>query len=754
MSKTPFLQTSALTLITALILPSVASAQTAQHGNPVETITVVSNKAQADKIAGSISFLPTEELAKQDYTDITRVLRAVPGVNLQEEDGYGLRPNIGMRGSGADRSSKIVILEDGVLMAPAPYSAPAAYYFPSTARMSAIEVTKGPATVKYGPNTTAGAINLVSTPIPDDFSGHGEIMVSDLNRVTAHGWLGNRIDVGAFDLGFLIETYQDETSGFKTLPQQAYRNGGGDTGFETQDYVAKIGAYSHDGRQSLELKFQTQDEISNETYVGLSQADFNADPNQRYAASALDNFKGDHKTYQLTHTIDLTDTWSLTTVAYRTEFARNWQKLDKFDNSALSGSGDCNSIDEILRSPVLCASEYEVLVGADGYTSPDDVLGIRENNRSYEAQGVQVALAGMAQLAGLDHELNVSVRLHEDSVDRFQEQDQYRIENGVIVKTTDNAPGTQANRLSDAEAVSAYIQDRVRIGDLTVTAGLRVEDVKTQQDRWATPDRALAPSSQRSNDYTETLPSLAALYDVNDELALYGGVHRGFSAAPVSSRESADPEESTVYEGGIRYRGQSGFDAEATLFLNDYNNLLGQCTNSASGSNCDIGDAFNAGEVKVSGLELTASYDAAQIIDTRLSLPVSLAYSYTQTEIESTFADSFWGDVVAGDELPYVPENQLTLAAAVESDRWAINASLSAVSEMRNVAGQGNIPMDERIDAHTTLDLSARYNLSDAVAVKVKVENIADEVYIAARRPYGLRPGKPREVSVGISADF
>ena len=89
------------------------------------------------------------------YTDINRLLKSVPGVNVYEEDGFGLRPNISLRGTKAERSERISLMEDGMLIAPAPYAAPAAYYFPNMARMQAWRYSKAAAKCNMAPSPRA-----------------------------------------------------------------------------------------------------------------------------------------------------------------------------------------------------------------------------------------------------------------------------------------------------------------------------------------------------------------------------------------------------------------------------------------------------------------------------------------------------------------------------------------------------------------------------------------------------------------------
>ena len=158
----------AATCFGLLALPVVISAQeTETTVDEIDTVTIIGRVADVADVPGSAHVIETEELNALHQSDILKVLRTVPGVYLQEEEGFGLRPNIGIRGSGLDRSARIALLEDGVLIAPAPYAAASAYYFPTQRRMAGIEVLKGPAAVAVGPRTTGGALNMISTPIPD-----------------------------------------------------------------------------------------------------------------------------------------------------------------------------------------------------------------------------------------------------------------------------------------------------------------------------------------------------------------------------------------------------------------------------------------------------------------------------------------------------------------------------------------------------------------------------------------------------------
>ena len=264
----------------------------------MEVIEIIGSKEDATKIAGSASVITEEELETYEYTDIHKILSNVPGVNFRPEEGYGLRPNISIRGTYADRSGKITLMEDGVLIAPGPYSASSAYYFPTAGRIAGVEVLKGPAAISQGPYTICGAINLLSTPIAEETGGliNQEFGEDGFSRTHLHYSMVGK------NAAMLIESHTWETDGFDSI-----KGSDADTGFDKDDLVIKLRLNTDADAaiyQELNIKYQDSDEDSDQTYVGLADADFRKNAHQRYGLSAYDNMDNSHETTSFNYIAD------------------------------------------------------------------------------------------------------------------------------------------------------------------------------------------------------------------------------------------------------------------------------------------------------------------------------------------------------------------------------------------------------------------------------------------------------------------
>lgn len=692
-------------------------------------------------ISGSAHYLSPRELDKFSFNDPMRVLQVIPGVNVQEEDGYGLRPNIGLRGTGSERSSKITVMEDGVLIAPAPYAAPAAYYFPTVGRMQGIEVRKGSSQIKYGPYTTGGALNLISTPIPETFSGKIDVLAGEHDERTIHAYIGDAYQ----NFGFLVETYQGRSDGFKEL------DGGGPTGFDKKDYLAKLRINTNPDAtvyQALTFKIGQTTETSDETYLGLTDADFARNPRRRYAASQKDKMNTEHKQYVLRHVIRPAKGVDITTTLYRTDFHRNWYKLDRVRATA---DGERVRISDLLSDPETYAAEYAIVVGG---TSPNDnALEVKANNRTYYAHGLESIVGLQFGNGKVSHELELGFRLHEDQIDRFQWVDYYRMANGVMELTQAGTPGTESNLIETANAMAAYAQYRLQSGRLTIIPGLRFEHIRILRKDYGKndPRRTGANLATRENKIDVLIPGVGVDYALSPVVNAFVGVHKGF--APPGSTPGADPEESINYEVGVRYR-TAGFKVEGVLFFNDYRNLLGADLAASGGTGTT--EQFNGGAVHAYGLEMAAGYDLGLALKTRLSLPLMLAYTYTKATFQNAFESRFepWGTVAKGDELPYLPRHQLAVQLGLEHSRLDAHLRGRYVSRMRTESGQGAYLAEKSIDPHFILDASAGYRLSPNVKLFASVRNLTDTSYVVARRPAGVRPGLPQTFLFGVKTLF
>lgn len=702
----------------------------------LERITVSGGADSVEKVAGSAQFLDQKDLEENQgaYGDINRILRQVPGVNITEEEGFGLRPNIGFRGTSTERSSKITLMEDGVLIAPAPYSAPSAYYFPTTGRMESIEVIKGSGQIKYGPYTTGGSLNLFSTSIPDQMRFMADLKTGSNDTRIGHVHLGDSYS----NAGWLLETYQAESDGFKEL------DGGGDTGFELEDYLGKFRLNtdrSAENYQELELKLQTSSQDANETYLGLTDGDFDQNPFRRYRGSQLDYLNVDHDQVALTHYGEFGDNFDLTTTGYYNETRRNWFKLEN-----VGGQSTAN----ILSNPDEFAEELSWIQGAD---STEGTFALRNNNRSYKSRGVQSVLGYALKTGELEHQFEFGARYHEDYEDRFQRDDIYSMLNGSLVLDSLGAPGSNANRKGEAEAWAFFLQDELSFGDWILTPGLRYETIDYTRRDWGKedPGRSGANLAVSETSVDALIPGLGAYYQANEEVALFAGVHKGFSPPGPSSSGEVDEEKSINYEAGMNYNTGS-FGSELVLFYNDYDNLLGADTLSSGGAG--TGDLFNGGAATTQGVEASFGYDFASLLETAFALPFRATYTYTDAQFDSSFDSELFGSVTDGDSIPYIPENQFALNLAAEWDLLRLSLGGHYVDAMNTVAGASGLRSSDKTDSYFVTDASIEYKIQESLKLYLMGNNLFDEEYVVARRPAGARPGLPQTFMAGVRVNL
>ena len=693
-----------------------------------ETVYIFGSQDKAFLTPGAARFISADEIQKFDYGDPMRLLQTIAGVHLQEEDGLGLRPNVGLRGATPHRSKKITLMEDGILIAPAPYSAPAAYFFPNMMKTGSVEVYKGPSSVKYGPNSVGGSINFVTHPIP--FGYQSEIMAS-YGTVRKY-----RLSTGGMKnkFGYLFEYNGMDSDGIKTLPD------GSSTGFEKSDFMFKgnyrFGTYG----QSISLKTSYAYEQSRETYLGLTLQDFHRSPYSRYAASSNDLMKWKHRQYQLRYSINPNENLEINASLYYHKFARDWSKFNGFKNGV--------TISNYLnpRSTLFDPHFLRVLRGESDSVldNGDDEVVIGNNNRSYYSGGALLRASFLwRSFDDIYHDTVVGFRYHQDQIKRFHTKDNFEMKNGQLIPSRQKVPSTQ--NIDTSFARMFFIEDRMDFSNgLLVSLGFRFEEVEGARESWS-------GESQRKDSYYKIFsPGLGIQYSPSANLNLIAGMSKGVSGIAPGQSSVASPEESINYEVGIKYGGD--VRGELIGFFNDYKNIKGFCSFSSGCEEQDLDREFDGGKAHVYGVEgrIFREFDF-------LTFDVPIEFNYTKTltrfldQAKSFNREWGLGVIRKGDPLPYIPEDKFSLSFGAKGKKFStflIYNGQSSVHDQSVREGRQAVP------AYDFIDWSAKYRYSKNSEVFVRIDNLLAKKYIVSLRPLGARPGKPRSFNLGLKYVF
>lgn len=739
----------------------------------LSAVSVIGSKENVERMPGSGVFIEAREIRTFAFDDINQVIRRTPGVYIRQEDGYGLFPNVSLRGVSTTRNGKITVMEDGILMAPAAYSDPAAYYTPNTGRMSGLEVLKGSSQIKYGPESTGGVINYLSTPIPSTNSGYLSASYGSNGDVRFHANYGGRLDTSWATVGYLVENVYRETDGFKTIdasPSGAYA-GSNRTGFDRKEPMVKLRFdFKSTLPQSLEFKYGRTDITADETYLGLTDGDFRADPFRRYAASRYDQINTEQERLSARYGVKPSDTLTLSFTAYKTDFARNWYKVD----AAGAGTGGFLNLSESIagqHGPQI----IDVLKGGGAGR-----LRVRANNRVYGGEGLDAVAFWKFNTGSLEHNFETGARWHSDFADRFQWDDVYtQAADGSAALTTPGTPGTQENRRAESDALALFVQDRITVGRFTVTPGLRFETIDYTDIRRSTALATLSAETARTGKTIEYFaPGLGATWRQSESLTWLAGVHRGISPpGPGSSRNNLEEETSLGFEGGVRFNNRRDLSLELIAFHTAFDNLI---VEQNAGGGGGVGQTSNIGKVDTTGIEFAVAYDPAVSRGWTVRNPWNFSATYTRARLGNDVnatgnsggvVESIFSGGREGNELPYIPGYQLALGTGLEAGPWGFyldayfqpstfasaNNSRALINPDASAAAGLQPAADSRYgrtDRFLLLDAAFHYRLSETTRIKVACTNLLNWEYISSRVPIGPRPGAPRSWTAGMEVRF
>lgn len=676
-----------------------------------------------------------ERLKATSTTDIQRVLKESPGVYSREEDGQGLRPNIGLRGTNPDRSKKIVLLEDDLLIGPAPYSAPAAYYSPSMLTTESLEIYKGFSSLIYGPNSVGGAINYKSKQFQAQDYNLIKIHTGSYDQILLNGELQKKWN----STQFLFTLGRLQNKGFRKI------DNGVDNSLEQNILNLKIQHpfQTENYSQILEIKAGYSTETSDETYLGLTENDFIKTPFRRYNSSEKDQMKWSHSKFQLEHLLDNDQGFIVKNQIYTHHFQRTWYRLDGFRDSSLQ-------ILNIMKSPTGTNEPfYQVLTGEQNSTdigSSAD-LNIANNDRTYLSQGFQNIIEHDKIFGnGLRLKSKSKILLHSDSITRNHDSDYYSMIDQKLVRTNDLRLQTARNKES-ATATSFALQENIEFESFKVTPQFRYENVHFKFE-----DTLNSKNTSRSDQIW--IPGLGFSYQGQGTFGIKGSVNKAATLSGLDAVGTEKREESTNYEFGLQWESLERYQQfEFTYFINDYENLTGTCTSSNGCSTTQLDQQFNGGKAQIRGIE--ARFSQGILID-RLWIPLQLNVTSLSASFENDFSstspewgrapDGSAGQVKSGDPLPYIPNILLNLVAGLEVGKFKNSITISYNGKSYDQSVSQN---RKEIDPYGVIDYNLNYDLNEKIQLHFKIDNVLDKHYLVALKPLGYRAGKPRTIALG-----
>lgn len=702
----------------------------------VEVSSILPEKLEA--VPGSIAVVDEKELRERRPFSIKEAINDVPGVHIVGEDSYGLGLNIGIRGLNPRRSSRTLLMEDGMPLFLAPYADPSAHYSTPLERVERIEIVKGSGQTLYGPQTVGGMINFVTRPVPKQFAGSVSATIGNNDFRSGHVNLGTGGDWG----GIMLDAINKKGDGI--------RRG---HGFEVNELTLKS-QFNLSERHTLHAKLGYYEENSRITETGLGAVEYAEDKFQAPTARQ-DQFNMERKSLQLRHVFDINTNAKLSTQFY-------YVHTDRASFRQINEPGSLDGRSEMDR----CDGEVATVANSAA-------CGGRWRPRQYQYYGFEPRLDLKHKAFGVDSDAVVGMRYHSEDSDRnqFRGPDP-RFQSLHYAQSFRGVDGVHREDIRiNTEALSYYAQNTFYLGNWSLTPGVRVEDVRkrTQLVRAEGEPQGLSSTTKE----TVWLPGLGASWSGITRTTVFAGIHRGY-APPRPDRDigfnvgeqaqlsRTQAEKSTNIELGMRSKYYKGTTAEATLFNIDFDNIV-------VGTGDGSGRFINGGKAQHTGLELAGRVDLGTVFNTSHNFYTTASYTSLFTakfRNSQAIADVDDGDVLpsnasfsSGNRLPYAPRHLASFNLGYQHPigldaRIGMDYVSQQYADNSNTKAESLSGMTGKIPSYTLLNASVNYRpVGTKATLFVSGHNLADREYLVSRVD-GMFVGRSRQVFAGIRYDF
>jgi Fe(3+) dicitrate transport protein len=675
------------------------------------SVEVIGSTEKQTQATGSANILDQSELQSSRVLTVNEALRKIPGLTVRDEEGFGLRPNIGIRGLNPTRSTKVLLLEDGIPAMHSPYGDNASYYHAPIERYDRIEVLKGVGILRFGPQTVGGIINYITPEPTEEFSGHAQVS------------LGTR-DYAALGASF-------STNGF--LMHFNHKQGDGardNTHLKQSDLFAKYVAEINE-HHAITVRANILNEDSDVGYTGITDAELR-NFGAQYNPFANDHFDIDHHALSLTHEWRFNSNSELNTSVYYSDFARDWWRQS-------SSTTDTQ-----------CGNAFRDARFAGSAISPDSCNSAQGRLRDYDTRGIEPRLTVQHGLFNSESTLELGMRYHTEIQERRQINATSAIgRSGVLAE----------NNRREVEASSAFLSNTFTWNALSLVPSIRHEKINFYRLN------RLNGLSARS-EINETLAGLGGTYQVSDALTLFAGTHEGFAPPRVEDiinnnggSVDVDAERSRNSEIGLRGKFANDWNYEAAIFRHDFSNQV--VVGSIAGGSTPLAQ----GKTLYQGLETAISWNKQALQRREGEFYANLAFTWLPTaRQESPFIAAVGGAVIPGsvadNRLPYAPKHTATLRVGYAKGAWDGSIEMQAVSsqfsDFANTAlpivnGSGQIG---EIAGFNTFSATLNYEPNlEGWSGFITVKNLTDREYITDRTR-GILLGNPRQVVAGIRYRF